>query len=79
MSEIADAVQIIRVTYDGIEIAMKMGSAGVRSMQKALDNCSSFSSLPFFKYSSMLNTLPSCNFCDIMSLTEPTMQAITVS
>ena len=37
MSEIADAVQIIRVTYDGIEIAMKMGSAGVRSMQKALD------------------------------------------
>lgn len=25
MSEIADAVQIIRVTYDGIEIAMKMG------------------------------------------------------
>lgn len=37
MSEIADAVQIIRVTYDGIEIAMKMGSAGVRSMQTALD------------------------------------------
>ena len=24
MSEIADAVQIIRVTYDGIEIAMSM-------------------------------------------------------
>ena len=37
MSEIADAVQIIRVTYDGIEIAMKMGSASIRSMQKALD------------------------------------------
>ena len=27
MSEIADAVQIIRVTYDGIEIAMKVGGA----------------------------------------------------
>lgn len=27
MSEIADAVQIIRVTYDGIEIALKMGSS----------------------------------------------------
>lgn len=37
MSEIADAVQIIRVTYDGIEIAMKMGSASIQSMQKALD------------------------------------------
>ncbi|RKI41223.1 PcfB family protein [bacterium D16-51] len=37
MSEIADAVQIIRVTYDGIEIAMKVGSASIRSMQKALD------------------------------------------
>lgn len=37
MSEIADAVQIIRVTYDGIEIAMKMGSASIHSMQKALD------------------------------------------
>ena len=37
MSEIADAVQIIRVTYDGIEIAIKMGSASIRSMQKALD------------------------------------------
>ena len=37
MSEIADAVQIIRVTYEGIEIAMKMGSASIHSMQKALD------------------------------------------
>lgn len=37
MSEIADAVQIIRVTYDGIEIAMKMGSASIHSMQKVLD------------------------------------------
>ena len=37
MSEIGDAVQIIRVTYDGIEIAMKMGSATIQSMQKALD------------------------------------------
>lgn len=36
MSEIADAVQIIRVTYEGAEIAMKMGSASIRSMQKAL-------------------------------------------
>lgn len=37
MSEIADAVQIIRVTYEGIEIAMKMGSASIHSMQKVLD------------------------------------------
>lgn len=37
MSEIGDAVQIIRVTYDGIDIAMKMGSATIEAMQKALD------------------------------------------
>ena len=36
MSEIADAVQIIRVTYDGIEIAIKMGNASIHSVQKAL-------------------------------------------
>lgn len=34
--EIAEAVQIIRVAYDGIEIAMKVGSGGIKSMQKAL-------------------------------------------
>lgn len=36
MSEIADAVQILRVTFDGVEIAMKIGSGTVQSMQKAL-------------------------------------------
>ena len=34
MSEIADAVQIIRVTFDGIEIAMKVGSGSIKAMQK---------------------------------------------
>lgn len=37
MSEIGEAVQIIRVTYDGIEIAMKVTSGATRAMQKALD------------------------------------------
>lgn len=36
MSEINDAVQIIRVGYDGIEIALKLGSASVKTMQKAV-------------------------------------------
>ena len=31
------AVQIIRVAYDGIEIAMKVGSGGIAAMQKAID------------------------------------------
>lgn len=35
--EIREAVQIIEVAYDGIEIAMKVGSGGVSAMQKALD------------------------------------------
>lgn len=35
--EIQEAVQIIRVAYDGIEIAMKVGSGGVGAMQKAID------------------------------------------
>ena len=35
--EIQEAVQIIRVAYDGIEIAMKVGSGGVSAMQKAID------------------------------------------
>lgn len=34
--EIQEAVQIIRVGYDGIEIAMKVGSGGVSAMQKAI-------------------------------------------
>ncbi len=34
--EIQEAVQIIRVAYDGIEIAMKVGSGGINAMQKAL-------------------------------------------
>lgn len=35
--EIQEAVQIIRVAYDGIEIAMKVGSGGIAAMQKAID------------------------------------------
>ena len=33
--EIQQAVQIIRVAYDGIEIAMKVGSGTVEQMKKA--------------------------------------------
>lgn len=32
MSEIGEAVQIIRVTYDGIEIAMKVTTGATRAM-----------------------------------------------
>ena len=35
--EIQQAVQIIRVAYDGIEIAMKLGSGGIGAMQRAID------------------------------------------
>ncbi len=35
--EIQQAVQIIRVAYDGVEIAMKMGSASIGQMKKAFD------------------------------------------
>lgn len=35
--EIQEAIQIIRVAYDGIEIAMKVGSGGLAAMQKAVD------------------------------------------
>lgn len=35
--EIREAVQIIEVAYDGIEIAMKVGSGGIAAMQKAID------------------------------------------
>jgi len=35
--EIQEAVQIIRVAYDGIEIAMKIGSGGVAAAKKVLD------------------------------------------
>ena len=35
--EIQEAVQIIRVAYDGIEIAMKVGSGGIKAMQQALE------------------------------------------
>lgn len=35
--EIQEAVQIIRVAYDGIEIAMKVGSGGLNAMKKAAD------------------------------------------
>lgn len=36
MSEINDAVQIIRVGYDGLEIALKVGSGSIEMMQKAV-------------------------------------------
>lgn len=36
MSEIADAVQIIRVSFDGLEIAMKVGSGSIKTMQNAV-------------------------------------------
>lgn len=35
--EIREAIQIIEVAYDGIEIAMKVGSGGVEAMKKAVD------------------------------------------
>lgn len=35
--EIQEAVQIIRVAYDGIEIAMKVGNGGINAMQKAIE------------------------------------------
>lgn len=35
--EIAEAVQIIRVAYDGVEIALKVGSGTIQSMQKAVE------------------------------------------
>lgn len=34
--EIQEAVQIIRVAYEGIEIAMKVGSGGISAIQKAI-------------------------------------------
>ena len=30
--EITEAVQIVRVAYDGIEVAMRVGSGGVSAM-----------------------------------------------
>ena len=36
MSEISDAVQIIRVGFEGMEIAMKVGSASIGTMQKTM-------------------------------------------
>ena len=36
MSEISDAVQIIRVGFEGMEIAMKVGSASISTMQKTM-------------------------------------------
>ena len=35
--EIQEAVQIIRVAYDGIDIVMKVGSGGIQAMQKVLE------------------------------------------
>ena len=31
--EISEAVQIIRVTFDGLEVAMKVGSGGINMMK----------------------------------------------
>lgn len=36
MSEISDAVQIIRVGFEGVEVAMKVGSASISTMQKTM-------------------------------------------
>jgi hypothetical protein len=36
MSEISDAVQIIRVGFEGVEVAMKVGSASIGTMQKTM-------------------------------------------
>ena len=36
MSEIQEAVQIIRVGYDGVEIALKVGSAGLKGMENVI-------------------------------------------
>jgi len=35
--EIAEAVQIIRVAFDGMEIALKVGSGGVKAMKELVD------------------------------------------
>ena len=35
MSEIADIVQIIRIEFEGMQIALKVGSASIKTMQKA--------------------------------------------
>lgn len=35
--EIAEAVQIIRVAYDGIDIVLKVGSGTIKSMQQAVE------------------------------------------
>ena len=37
MSEIKEEVQIIRVGYDGVEIAIKVGSAGLKDMKNVID------------------------------------------
>lgn len=36
MSEMDDVVQIIRVEYEGVELAMKLGSASIKTVQKAV-------------------------------------------
>lgn len=35
MSEIADVVQIVRIEFEGMQLAMKVGSASIKTMQKA--------------------------------------------
>lgn len=36
MSEISDAVQVIRIAFDGLEVCLKLGSASLETMQKAV-------------------------------------------
>ncbi|MBR6229463.1 MAG: PcfB family protein [Eubacterium sp.] len=36
MSEMGDVVQIIRVEYEGVELVMKLGSASIHAVQKAI-------------------------------------------
>ena len=36
MSEIADVVQIVRVEFEGMQLALKVGSASIKTMQKAV-------------------------------------------
>lgn len=41
MSEMQDAVQVIRVTYEGLEMFFKVGSGGYRVLSSKLNTASS--------------------------------------
>lgn len=36
MSEIADVVQIVRIEFEGMQLALKVGNASIKTMQKAV-------------------------------------------